>query len=476
MRRKSITNRLIATIIIAQLLLAAGLVVTSVIYTHRRLKVALDTSLQGRAMSLVALIRDPEDNGAKLKLDQTMIPKSLDVKHPDIFQIETDAMGIIARSTNWPTGLVLAKEQGHPPFFEFARSSVPYRAFRLRTPILDSDGDGPYAPPDVTVTYAAPMLEIRYQVRQTAMNIAVASLLMLLVTGLGALRAVNRDMAPLRELTARAERVSIHNLKFQSPSAINHTEELFPLGQAMETMVSGLEHSFSQQREFLANAAHELKTPVAVLKSTIQSLLQVPRTAGEYKIGLEQSSEDIDRLEKLLHWMLRLARAEQSAVGGFQRDLEPIDVAANCQQALDRLAPLSQSRNLAITLTAESSIMVAADAEDLEQVWINLLENAIRYSPEGSAIAVTVMQNGTREAVVTVEDHGCGMPAEDLPRIFERFHRGDNSRARETGGFGLGLAISKALLTAYGGSITAKSAIGAGTQMIVRLPRSSLSQ
>jgi len=140
------------------------------------------------------------------------------------------------------------------------------------------------------------------------------------------------------------------------------------------------------------------------------------------------------------------------------------------------VSPLSQSRNLAITLTAESSIMVAADAEDLEQVWTNLLENAIRYSPEGGAIAVTAMQNGTREAVVTVEDHGCGMPAEGLSRIFERFHRGDNSRARETGGFGLGLAISKALLTAYGGSITAKSAIGAGTQMIVRLPRSSLSQ
>ena len=103
-------------------------------------------------------------------------------------------------------------------------------------------------------------------------------------------------------------------------------------------------------------------------------------------------------------------------------------------------------------------------------MWTNLLENAIRYSPEGGSIAVSLTRNGSNDAVVTVQDYGCGIPADDLPRIFERFHRGDDSRARKTGGFGLGLAISKALVNAYGGSLSATSVVGAGTQMTVHLP------
>lgn len=466
--RKSITNRLIATVVLAQLLLAAGLVVTSVVYTQRRLKVALDTSLQGQVLSLVALIRDPEDSG-KLGLNASMIPKPIDAKHPDAYRIETDNGQILARSANWPADLDPALGQKHP-YFEFVHAGVPYRALRLRSAILDNDGDGPYVPPYVTVTYAAPTLDIRYQVRQTAADIAVSSLLMLLVTGMLSLWAVKRGMSPLRELTQKAERVSIHNWNFESPVGVNNTQELYPLGHAMETMLSGLRHSFSQQRDFLGNAAHELKTPVAVLKSTIQSLLQKPRTAEEYRFGLEQSTEDIDRLEMLLHSMLRLARAEQWSSGALRLDLESINLAASCQESVDRLSALSQARNLEVTLTADRSIQLRADPDDLGLVWTNLLENAIRYSPEGGAIAVSLTRNGSNDAVVTVQDYGCGIPADDLPRIFERFHRGDDSRARKTGGFGLGLAISKALVNAYGGSLSATSVVGAGTQMTVHLP------
>ena len=468
--RRSITNRLIATVVLAQLLLATGLVVTSVVYTQRRLKVALDTSLQAQAISLVALVRDPEDTG-KLTLNASMIPKSIDVKHPDAYLVQTEDGQILARSANWPAELNADLGQNHP-YFEFVHEGVWYRALRLRSAILDNDGDGPYAPPSVIVAYAAPTLEIRYQVRQTAADIVIASLLMLLVTVLWSLWAVKRDMAPLCELTARAERVSIHNWDFESPSGINNTQELYPLGQAMERMLGGLQHSFSQQREFLANAAHELKTPVAVLKSTIQSLLQTPRSAAEYKLGLEHSSEDLDRLEKLLHSMLRLARAEQWSTGGLRRDLETINLAATCQESLDRLSALSDARNLTMTLTADRSIHLRADPEDLELLWTNLLENAIRYSPDDGKVTVAVKRNGSNDVIVSIQDHGCGIPSDDLPHIFERFHRGDESRARKTGGFGLGLAISQALVSAYGGSLTATSLLGEGTQMIVHLPLS----
>jgi len=470
-KRRSITNRLIATVVIAQLLLVVGMVVTSVVYTQRRLKSALDTSLQGRVLSLVALVRDPDDAG-NLRLDETLVPKSIDAKHPDIYQVETQGGAVLTRSAGWPPDLDPALGQKHP-HFEFTHAGVPYRALRLSAPILDNDGEGPYSPPSVTVTYAIPMLDTRYQVRQTATDIAIVSLVMLLATSVLSLWAVKRGMSPLRELTAKAERVSIQNWDFESPAGVNSTQELYPLGQAMETMLSGLQRSFSQQRDFLANAAHELKTPVAVLKSTIQSLLQKPRSAEEYKLGLEQSSEDLDRLEMLLHSMLRLARAEQWSTGGLRRELEPVSLAITCQESLDRLSALSEARNLVVTLTADRSIYLRADPEDLGLVWTNLLENAIRYSPEGGVIEVTVKRNGSHDAVIAVQDRGCGIPADDLPHIFERFHRGDDSRARKTGGFGLGLAISKALVGAYGGTLTATSLEGEGTKMTVHLPLSA---
>ena len=161
------------------------------------------------------------------------------------------------------------------------------------------------------------------------------------------------------------------------------TTELAPLTKAMTAMLDGLHRAFTQQREFLANAAHELKTPVAILKSTLQSLLQRPRTADEYRAGLEQALDDMARLEKLLHSMLRLARAEQWASGSARRDVEMVDVAATCGTAIERLAPVALERGVAIQLTGNGAIPIRADADDLELVWSNLLENAIRFSPAG---------------------------------------------------------------------------------------------
>jgi signal transduction histidine kinase len=230
-----------------------------------------------------------------------------------------------------------------------------------------------------------------------------------------------------------------------------------------------LEFSFKQQREFVGNAAHELKTPVAVLKSTLQSLLQRPRSADEYRAGLQASLQDLDRLEQLLQWMLRLARAEQWAQNGQRRELDLIDINSTCEEAVERIRSLAQSRNTTIHLATNGPTPFRADPEDLQLVWTNLLENSVRYSPEGSSVEVAVARAGDR-ARITFQDHGAGISANDLPRIFDRFYRGDPSRTRATGGFGLGLAIVKALVEAYGGTIAAESTPGKGTRMTVELP------
>jgi signal transduction histidine kinase len=283
---------------------------------------------------------------------------------------------------------------------------------------------------------------------------------------------LRRSLRPLAELAGSASAISTANWELNPSDDARNTTELAPLTRAMTTMLNGLHRAFDQQREFLANAAHELKTPVAILKSTLQSLLQRPRQAEEYRAGLEEALDDMARLEKLLHSMLRLARAEQWAAGSARRDLEIIDIATTCQSAIDRLSPIARERNIAIDLSADGAMPVRADAEDLELVWANLVENAIRFSPDSGRVQLRLHANAMR-GTVEVADNGPGMSQNELAHIFERFHRGDSSRARDTGGYGLGLAISKALVEAYGGTITPESAPGQGTRMIVSLPLKS---
>jgi signal transduction histidine kinase len=314
------------------------------------------------------------------------------------------------------------------------------------------------------------MIHLRQQVKEAGVFIAGSSLLLLVITGLLALWGIRRGLLPLEELAKQASLVSANQWKLNVPEDAEQISELRPLTESMTTMLARLERSFTQQREFLGSAAHELKTPVAVLKSTLQSLLHRPRSSEEYRRGVEQSLEDLERLENLLQWMLRLARAEQWAHGALRRDLPVINLGATCEEAVERIRPLAETRHTTLQLNTNGPVMFRADPEDLQLVWVNLLENAVRYSPEGASVEVTVSKNNGGPARVMFQDHGVGIPKADLPHVFERFYRGDPSRARSTGGFGLGLAIAKALVEAYGGAIAVDSEPGVGTRMTVELP------
>jgi signal transduction histidine kinase len=469
MRRRSIQRRVIATVILSQALLALGLLVAGLYYTRRRLLSTLDTGMQSRAMSVAALVRYAEDDSGNVYFDERLVPAPLDPSHPDLFAVWTDRSGLLAKSKNWPSGLPL--EPTGYRYWKFAADGVPYRAIRMQQiPILDREPELPLV--TMTVVYASPTVHLQEQVREAGVFIATASLLLLAVTGLLAMWGIRRGLWPLEELAMQASLVSVNQWKLQVPEDAEQISELRPLTQSMTNMLGRLERSFTEQREFMGNAAHELKTPVAVLKSTLQSLLHRPRNSEEYRKGLDQALEDLERLEHLLQWMLRLARAEQWAHGGLRRDLQVINIAATCEEAVERIRPLADARSTSLRLSTGAPVWFRADPEDLQLVWVNLLENAVRYSPDGSSVEVSVSQNNGDAARIVFQDHGAGIPKSDLPHIFERFYRGDPSRARITGGFGLGLAIAKALVEAYGGSIAVSSESGSGTRMTVELPAS----
>jgi heavy metal sensor kinase len=470
MFQPSLKRRLIVIFVIAQALLAAGLVLIGVFYTHKQLIAALDISIQGRAESVAALVRYDEDANGNVYFDQSLMPPSLDPEHPDIYEVWAERTGLLARSPNWPAGLEIDPNRRH--HFDFKWADVHYRGLRISDlPVLDREEGKSFQPQTLTIVYASPKSRVQEQVRATGIFVAFASLILLSLTTLLALWGINRGLLPLQNLANDAGQISANNWKLQPSGEARRIAELRPLIDSMTDMLGRLEASFTQQREFLSNATHELKTPVAVLKSTLQSLVQKTRAADEYRTGIEQSLDDMKRLERLIEWMLRLARAEQWAHGALRRDLQIIDVAATCEEAIEHILPLAQSRKVNIQLTVKEEVRLRADPDDLQLLWTNLLENAVRYSPEGSAIDVAV-QSSAGDAKVTFTDHGSGIAAADLPRIFERFYRGDPSRTQSTGGFGLGLAIAKALAEAYRGTISAQSEQGNGTIMTVEFPAS----
>jgi signal transduction histidine kinase len=472
MTPNSIRRRLIITVVLSQALLAIGLLLAGVLYTRQRLLASLDTRMQAHALSLAALARYTEDPPEKLYFDKTLVTATLDPDLDDAFAIWSDQSGLLTRSDNWPKGLEISRAATSPWSLEWA--GVSYRGLRLSgVPVLDREPDTQTPVEHLTIVYASPLLPLRRQVRDTGIFIAGVSLLLLGMTGGFAIWGIRRGLQPLQQLAENAALVSAQNWQLQVPRDASQVEELQPLIDSMQTMLARLERSFAQQKEFLGNAAHELKTPVAVLKSTLQSLSQRPRASEDYQRGLNDALEDLDRLERLLQWMLRLARAEQWAHGALRRDLQVIDVTATCEEAVERIRQLAEQRHTAIRLTKDGQVPLRADPEDLQLVWTNLLENAVRYSPEGQSVEVEILHNNGGPARISFQDHGPGIAESDLPHIFRRFYRGDTSRARATGGFGLGLAIAKALIEAYGGSIKAESQSGHGTRMIVELPVTS---
>jgi heavy metal sensor kinase len=468
MRRDSIQRRLIASVLLSQIILTVGLVVIGVVVTYWRLLSTLDTSMQAHATSVAVLVRYTEDASGHVYFDNSLLPESIDPNHPDQFMVWADRTGFLTRSEDWPDGLQF--QTGPSQHWNFTYAGVPYHAVRMtHVPILDREEGKAFQPQTLTIVYAAPTVRIRQQVKAAGISILLASLLLLGATTWLASWRIRQGLSPLQSLARQAALVSTQSWKLQPPKEAEEIEELRPLTDSMTQMLARLEYSFKQQREFIGNAAHELKTPVAVLKSTLQSLLQRPRSSEEYRAGLQASLQDLDRLEQLLQRMLRLARAEQWAQNSQQRQLDVIDINSTCEEAVERIRSLAQSRNTTIHLATNGPVPLRADPEDLQLVWTNLIENAVRYSPEGSLVEVAVAHTKNK-ARVTVQDNGTGIPASDLPRIFERFYRGDPSRNRATGGFGLGLAIVKALVEAYGGTIAAESTPGKGTRMTVELP------
>lgn len=469
MKTFSLQKRLTFAVVASQLLLAIGMVVVATSFSRHYGRRAFDVSLQGRAESIAALVYYPDDGSPGLLFNAAKVPPADHRGNGDLFWVVSDH-GDFERHTSGLDPKTFAGIPVDARFWNFHWRGQSYRAIVLRdVAILDTEEGVPQPLPKLTVVYAAPTGGLDHAMQELAMLISSVSLAALIPTMILAIWSIRKALTPLHDLALAAGAISVERWRFEPSPEARGTEELQPLIGAMTTVLTGLEAAFTRQREFVGDAAHELKTSLAILKSTLQMLIAKTQEPVDYAGGLTAMSRDCERLERLLNRMLQTARAEQRIVDGHQRALDLIDLASSCESAIAQLAQCAADKGIRIDFSATGQAVIRAEMADLELIWLNLLENAIQYSPHGSDIKVNCdVQSGL--ITVTVTDRGCGIEPIHLGHIFERFYRPDSSRARATGGFGLGLAITKSLVTFYGGQIRAESWPGKGTRISVGFP------
>jgi signal transduction histidine kinase len=458
----SITRRLMVLILLVELLAALAISSAAMLYERHSRFHAFDVMLQGRADFLLGAVQDAEDTNDNVMLDGTEASLPAD----DVYQVQDSSGRILGRSLNW---------EGPPPQLLAMRGTTPlrvslgsrqYQVLRMEgVRVVDPGDKGGGIPRHVIIFYGSAIDPVWRDIWRTVGFYAATSMCLLAVSGCLILWTLNAGLRPLRQLASEAGKVSVESWDFVPPEGARKIRELAPLTTALETALAGLERSFLAQRRFVSDAAHELKTAVAVLKSSLQLVTLKQRTAQEYERGLERCQLDCERVEDTVAKMLTLARMEG-------KDIAPgveTDVAAVLRRAVQQFESMADLRRLRMTVTSTAPVLIAIDADQLELLCGNLLLNALQHSPAGSGVRASVRQDQT-ETELIIEDDGDGIAAEDLPHVFERFYRGDVSRSRNTGGTGLGLAISKAIASQWGGSIEISSELGRGTTACVRFP------
>jgi heavy metal sensor kinase len=271
-------------------------------------------------------------------------------------------------------------------------------------------------------------------------------------------------LAPVDEISRTARRITAEDLARRLPNR-GAGDELDHLAETLNGMLGRLEEAFAQMRRFTADAAHELRTPLTALKGSMEVALRAPRTTEDYQQVLRESLEEVNRLVALSEDLLLFSRSSAgTGLPAQSVDLEPLLL-----DALDVGVRLARGGGVGVMLGPVTPVTVMGDAAALRRVLVNLVENAVKYTPAGGTVTLALAR-ADGDALVTVEDTGIGIEAGDLERIFEPFVRLDAARSRETGGSGLGLAIARSIAAAHGGDVTVQSAPKSGSRFTLRLP------
>jgi len=281
------------------------------------------------------------------------------------------------------------------------------------------------------------------------------------VAGVSGYFLAARALAPIDQITLTARRISAEDLSARLNIPVTD-DEVGRLTQTLNDMLARLDDSFQRERQFTNDASHELRTPLTAMQAILGMIREKRRTPEEYEQALDDLNEESDRLRTLVENLLRLARGDKQNNNLF----EEINLSMLLKDVSDSLHPLAQAKQLSLNCDTPKNLIVLGDSDELIRLFVNLLDNAIKYTERGG-INISASQN-ENNILVKVEDMGIGIPAEHIPHIFNRFYRVEESRTMR--GAGLGLAIAKEIVHTHHGEIEVSSKIGQGTVFVITMP------
>jgi two-component system OmpR family sensor kinase len=318
----------------------------------------------------------------------------------------------------------------------------------------------------INLVQAGISLESLYKTRRRFLLIMSALLPFgLLLASVGGWVLARRALKPVDEITQAARRISGENLAGRVQET-GTGDELDRLGKTLNDMLGRLDDFLGQIRQFSADAAHELQTPLTILKGEIEVALRSPRSPEEYQRVLHSSLEEIERISSLVAGLLLLARADR---GVLRLDLQPLELPKILAEVGDQVRLLAENHGVSLDYGVMEPAVIQGDGEHFKRLLLNLMDNAIKYTPPGGRVTLS-LRCEEKWAHVTVSDTGLGLTADEQAQIFNRFYRAAAARSQGGGGAGLGLSIAQSIAAAHGGKIEVASAPGQGSTFTISLP------
>jgi heavy metal sensor kinase len=311
----------------------------------------------------------------------------------------------------------------------------------------------------------APLKQSESVLHGLLLTFAVGLPLVVAVAIAGGYLLTRRGLAPVGEITRTAEQITSRNLSERLPEA-KTGDELEALSIALNKMIARIEHSFRHVNRFSADASHELRTPLTVLRGELEAIAQRQNLPMDVRETIGSALEETERLSKIVESLLAISRLD---AGEALMTRDRFDLTQLVNDTADQMRLLAEDKLVALTCATTGPVEVEGDRGRVKQVVVNLVDNAIKYTPQGGNVEISVSaHNGS--AVFEVTDSGVGIPSEAIAHVFERFYRVDKARSRQMGGAGLGLSIVKSICTAHQGRVSVESTEGKGSRFTVELP------
>ncbi|MES2660552.1 MAG: HAMP domain-containing sensor histidine kinase [Verrucomicrobiota bacterium] len=370
---------------------------------------------------------------------------------PFYYQVWTRRNTLLAKSPSAPAGIPQPANAGNPD--RTIRTRAGMREFYM------------FTPPGECLLVGRSMAGVDRELRELAWKLTGVGLAVLAFGLIVGWWIATRALRPISQISAAATRIARGNLKERIRTSETESE-LGKLASLLDDTFQRLDAAFEEQARFTSDAAHELRTPVSIILAQSQLVLSRERSAEDYREAIIISQRAATRMHGLIESLLQLAVLDASEKPA---DLQPCDLAEIATEQLSMLHSVAEEKEISI-ISGFSPAPCVANAGHLTQIVVNLVTNAVKFSPAGSEIHVTTtVENGS--AKLTVRDNGPGISTDHLPHLFERFYRADSSRNRATGGAGLGLAICKRIAEAHGGRISVESIVGKGSTFILAIPQ-----